>query len=483
MKFLYFVVFLLSFANCFATQENKRANKNKSHSSSLEEDYSHRVAIPQNVLLLDDYKDKDSVEYQVLVFKASIDTVNAGKNALEGLDSAGALKVLSYGLTKIPFRDDIRELRNKALVTYIDITKKLEENIIKNCNALIERYTFLDTVAPDGLLQLKNDRSCIKKLQKIENEQKKEKIYSLLEIPAPKIQKKLEQNYKSDLSKSVEYYVLKNNNFPGEDLLINIFMKFLAIYGHQPIAECGKFTADPDSVDVNDLNVNSNCNIKINPVANLNDVFKLYQENLYEFFFVQNGKVSISNIKTSKPLKSLYDCIINGVDDEGERCWLGDDRRVYGIHKGLPNCVIMNMNMVYKDKTESFPFVSFFYHQSDPTKTKFGPRFRKLNFSEQSLDNDIKDCIFPEDRSFASSNPGGTEGYINVLANEYAFKKRYVFKGLNSNQIRGLQNITFNIDFNKTYHIYKDSLFKSKQTSILERQRPVYFKRTYIQIP
>ncbi len=173
--------------------------------------------IPESLTKLATIKDKSSDEYMFLAQEAAIDTKNAAERMLDGENSAGALKILEVAVHLMPHRTDISQLRKKSLDTYLLITKKLEEDSVKNCSLLQERYTFLKSISPDALARLKLESSCADA--------------ELLKIPEPQILKSLEEEFKADLVKT----------FPWDDVLGNSFMLLRSLYGEDFSVICDQF--------------------------------------------------------------------------------------------------------------------------------------------------------------------------------------------------------------------------------------------------
>lgn len=433
--------------------------------------------IPATLIELSTLKDKNNIEYQLLAYKAGVDTVNSGVNALEGMNSAEALKILSMGLKYMSHRNDIRNLRNKALGTYISITKKLEENLKQNCEILVERYDFLKEVAPDGLSEVKNDRSClnIAALEQHKPEAKK-KGANIFEVPLPRINLQLEKNYKADISKTFDYFLQKNNNFPSEDILNNMFMLFVALYGEDFQVDCQDFVPNPDATNKNDLTVGAKCE-RINVTSsNLKEVQSQYDKNLKDLLEVPEGKESIdllhegTKISTSKPLFTKWTCLMS----EGDHCRSNSaplDGELYGINKRLPECVIMDRNLIYKDSIKKSSFVAFMAHKEfipNPSSfPSFGPRNWDMTFSQYSI-YDVRNCFRPSTRSELS---GGPWLYIDELARRHSIKAFHNFEGLSSDQLKGLQKITFTINYWETYNHYKNVLFEINPKNINSKKQ------------
>ncbi len=156
-----------------------------------------------------------------------MDTKYAAERLLAGENSAGALKVLELGLHVMPHRSDLLTLRRKALDTYIDITQKLEENALKNCPVLQERYQYLKSIAPDALAKLKFEVNCVPKTVAVSIQSEED----ILKIPEPVLQKELEGKFKADLVKT----------FPWSDVLANSFMLMRGLYGEEFKITCSDF--------------------------------------------------------------------------------------------------------------------------------------------------------------------------------------------------------------------------------------------------
>jgi hypothetical protein len=189
--------------------------------------FSSFARTPDSLTRLATIKDKSSDDYMFLAQEAAIDTKNASERMLDGENSAGALKILEVAIHLMPHRTDLNHLRKKSLQTFLQITKELEKDAVKNCSLLQERYTFLKSIAPDALAKLKLEKSCALELKVGPVETDAE----LLKLPEPKILKNLEIEFKPELVKT----------FPWDDVLANSFMLLRSLYGEEFSVVCDQF--------------------------------------------------------------------------------------------------------------------------------------------------------------------------------------------------------------------------------------------------
>lgn len=415
--------------------------------------------VPETLQELSKKTEKDNFEYQVLAYKAAIDTINVSNNELAGMNSAEALKVSSFGLMHMPYRGDIRDVRNKALNTYISITRKLEEKPKENCEVLKERYEFLAKIAPDSLTMVNNNLSCLKVVKLIEP-----KNAELISVKIPPVNPELEKDFKADLSHDVDFYLAKNNNFPTEDVLNNMFMLFSAIFPEDFSVECTALKVDPNSTNPKDLKVSGHCERITPTVANLAEVKKQYDLNIKTMFEVPGGKEKVlglydnSKIASTKPLVKKWECLMS---DESH-CQSPDGKLIYGVNKRLPECIVMSMNLIYEKKQKAKPFLAFMNHRfhinmeaGEKSLPVFGKRFGQLGFNLPFPDSELEGCFHPT-RHDLQNEP---MTYIDILRKN-ALTQDQAFGGLTIDQLKGLKKITFTINHWATYHYYRKYLFQ-----------------------
>lgn len=175
--------------------------------------------IPESLRKLAVVENKNSEAYMFLAQEAAIDTKHAAERMLEAENSSGALKILEVAVHLMPHRTDINQLKLRALETFLKITRKLEEDSVKNCALLQERYLFLKNLAPDSLAKLKLETSCAPAAKSPAPESDVER----LKVPEPKIIKELEEEFRAPLVKT----------FPWDDVLANTFLLLRSLYGEE----------------------------------------------------------------------------------------------------------------------------------------------------------------------------------------------------------------------------------------------------------
>jgi hypothetical protein len=262
------------------------------------------AVIPDSLNRLNQIHDKESDDYLFLSHQAAMDTRQAAMAALEGQHSSEALKILTVGLQTMPHRTDLKNLRNETLDVFLNITKKLEENSIKNCFLLQERYQFLHKYAPDALLRIRHDKDC--KLTDDERSKLKSEPSEVAE---------LELKFKPDLTETTAESAKRDNYFPFEDTLTNSFMLLNSMYGPEFKITCDQLRIDPTSEDSKNFEIKARCqSSKVQEPA-----FKLtaekYCQFLNELLEIKEGNRSVNCtldgkkniIKTSHSLYRVYE--------------------------------------------------------------------------------------------------------------------------------------------------------------------------------
>ena len=376
--------------------------------------------IPQTVINLFNIKDKNSDEYIFGASYASIDAKNAAIASLQGGDSTKALKILTAALEVMPHLDELRTLRNKSLDAVIEITKALELDPEKNCSVLLERYRYLQVVAPDSLLKLKNEKNCDKDPNKLARLD-----YNVFNIPPIQPVANLENLNKVDLTRSLDYYLNKNNNFPYDALVLNSFT-----YAHNKFAswkkdstfeiQCQSLSVDSNATSLENILVTGDCDAKGR--AEVINIEERYDEILRDHLEVPNGKEYVSQGKfyTSKPLKKIYEA--------------GFEKGM--IQEKLPRYYVMEMILRYKEKDERTPILVYYSDQLLLLATG-----GKVSFNDLMVENRL---LYP-------FRPKG--------------KTSFVF---DSESLDGLLSISFLFDLKTTYDFYK-KLFKNHTLSQIER--------------
>lgn len=275
--------------------------------------------IPHSLTRLAEIQDKESEAYVFLAHQAAMDARLAANAELEGENSSGALKILGLATNVMPHRSDLKDLRNKALDTYISITKKLEEDIENNCEVLKERYSFLHSFAPDSIARLKYDKRCVKVVVKQDP----------FKIPEPRHLKDLEARFKADASHTTL-------NFPYEDVLNNMFMLFTSLY-----SDGFKISCAPQKIDGN--KVTAQCSSTKKDEVSYRQVSLKYCAFLTELLIVPTGSKAVTctidgRNHIFRTSDSLYNVYVTAVKSPA----FDDD---------IPVLVSMNMTIKKKDNS------------------------------------------------------------------------------------------------------------------------------------
>ena len=281
--------------------------------------------VPHSLTRLAEIKDKESEGYVFLAHQAAMDARLAATSALEGENSSSALKILGLALELMPHRTDLKDLRNKTLDTYIGITKKLEEDVEKNCGLLKDRYSFLNSFAPDAITKVSYDSRCRKTVKAKDN----------FKIPEPKLLKTLETEFKADTTHTTE-------NFPYIDVLNNSFMLFSSLLGEDFKISC----KDLKSID---NKIHAACTSTAADKSAYREASLKYCSFLNELLIVPTGKRSVTCtidgknhiFQTSDPLYNVY---VKAVDNAA----FDDD---------LPILVSMEMTLIKKEQETMIPVV------------------------------------------------------------------------------------------------------------------------------
>ena len=354
--------------------------------------------IPDSLVRLAEIKDKNSEAYMFEAHKAAMDARYSAESALEGENSSLALKILSVGLKHMPHRGDLKNLRNTALNTYVNITKKLEEDSKKNCAILLERYHFLDTVAPDALAKLKNDREC--------GEEIKAADADYLRINEPVLLKELEAKYKSE-------HIWKNTQFPFDDVLNNSFMLLRSLYGESFSMSCVGFKPIPNTTEGNLSDVNGNCKLSGGVDPSFRETSYKYYSFLDQLLIVTGGSKAVMYTtldgvtKYFKTTDILYNVYETAFDNES-------------FDEDMPNFVVMNMNLKYKNRVESQTILVKLNHQT----------FKETGVPQIQFEKGEKE-------RFALLN----KETIFYLSNE---------------ELKGLQDIQLSLNYKRSFEIYKN---------------------------
>ena len=298
-----------------------------------------RAEIPHSLARLAEIQDKESEAYVFLAHQAAMDARLAAIAELEGENSSGALKILGLATNVMPHRNDLKDLRNKALDTYINITKKLEEDVTKNCEVLKERYSFLQSFAPDSIARIQYDSRCVKIVKKEDP----------FKIPEPRHLKDLESKFKANASHTTI-------SFPYEDVLNNMFMLFTSLYG-----EGFKISCIPQKID--GLKVTAQCSSTKKDEVAYHQVAVKYCSFLNELLIVPNGNRAVTctidgRNHIFRTSDSLYNVYVTAVKSPA----FDDD---------IPVLVSMNMTIKKKDQTSHDVPVLVRLNQKDFKAGKF----------------------------------------------------------------------------------------------------------------
>ena len=356
------------------------------------------VEIPHSVKRLNEIKDKDSEEYTFLSHQAAMDARLGAMSALEGKNSSGALKILGVALEGMPHRTDLKDLRNKALSTFISITKKLEEDVIKNCELLKERYSFIKSYAPDAMGELTFDQRCVKT-----------ETVTSFKVPEPKYLKKLENEFKADLTHSTR-------DFPYEDVLNNIFMLFTSLYGEDFKVTCQDFKIEGEKVK-------GTCSSTPKKESTYKEVSLKYCKFLTELLSVTGGgKPVLCTIdglnQVFQTSDAIYQVYVAAVDNSS-------------FDEDIPLFHSMKMNIVRADGTTTVPVV--------------------VSMDQKSF----KHNKFPEATLMKAHDPY----YFEKLGPETTFE-------VNPGDLKGLKEITFTLNLKHTYETYKTHYEKAIKSDL-----------------
>ena len=294
--------------------------------------------VPHSLTRLAEIKDKESEAYVFLAHQAAMDARLAATSALEGENSSSALKILGLALECMPHRNDLKDLRNKTLDTYINITKKLEEDVEKNCELLKDRYSFLNSFAPDAITKIAYDKRCIRTA----------KAKDSFKIPEPKLLKNLESEFKANTSHTTE-------NFPYVDVLNNTFMLFTSLLGEDFKITCNQ-------LKVVEGKIHGTC-VASSPEKNTYKEASLkYCAFLNELLIVPTGKHNVTcTIDGRNHIFQTSDDIYNVYVKAVDNAAFDDD---------IPVLVAMDMSLVKKDETTIVP-VLLRINQKDIKAGKF----------------------------------------------------------------------------------------------------------------
>jgi hypothetical protein len=351
--------------------------------------------IPHSLIKLREIKDKDGEAYMFLAHQAAMDARYSAESALEGENSSLALKILGVGLDLMPHRDDLKNLRNTALKTYLKITQKLEEDSKKNCSILKERYDFLATVAPDAFVKLKYDTSCGELIKSTPEK-----------VAEPTLIKNLESEFKATLS-----HDWKNSKFPYEDVLNNSFMLTRSLYGENFGVECKNFKIDTKSKEVESLDVHTDCTLSGIASEFRETSFKYYGF-LDHLLIVPNGTKAVmystldGTTKFFKTSESLYRIYERAFDNES-------------FDEDMSTFALMTMTLKYKNKAHAENILVKLNHK---------------NFKSTG----VPDIQYEK---------GPKERFESLATKTTLF--------LSSEEMKELEEVRFTIDYKSTYELYK----------------------------
>lgn len=221
------VLITMLLASLFASCSSSKPSSTNSTPKNLP-DTLPGTTVPDSLRRLSDISDTKSIEYEIAAYEAATDLINLGKNALRGRDSGQALRLLTIGTRLMPWRGDVAQLRDTALLTYIEGTNSMITKGASHCPTIIDRIQYLSTIAPDGLSSL-NDFNLACPSNRIQLKSKlvleESDFISFLQKRLPDATPdKVEKS--TDLSEQLEKIVARNKNFPTVDLLILGFNVF-----------------------------------------------------------------------------------------------------------------------------------------------------------------------------------------------------------------------------------------------------------------
>ncbi len=263
--------------------------------------------------------DKRSVEYQTLAVDVAQDLIDSGKEALDGMNSAKALQLLTAGASLISWRGDVVALRKVALHRYLDITNNLINDSGKSgltsCNDIKDRVSFLQKLAPDSVTLISSFK-----------EKCKEDVTAwtmppsgtfeplqLLNQVVPKNFETQEKASRIDLSQELDYITARNNAFPQMELELLAFSVTAAYYkNYEEI--CDKPDIDQNTTDKNNFKISITC--RASNQKNLDTAlaaarnFCEYTKKQLTFKCVEKihcfDGVKTEDICTTKPIASKY---------------------------------------------------------------------------------------------------------------------------------------------------------------------------------
>lgn len=370
------------------------------------------AVIPDSLNRLSKIHDKESDAYLFLSHQAAMDTRQASMAALEGQNSSEALKILTLGLQSMPHRSDLKNLRNEALEVFLNITKKLEENSLKNCFLLQERYQFLHKHAPDALMRLRYDKDC-----KLTVEEKARLKSEPSEVSA------LEQKFKSDLSETTVEASKRSHYFPFEDTLTNSFMLLNAMYGQEFKITCDQIRIDPTSEDSKNFEVRAKCQASKYQERVFKETAEKYCQFLNGLLEIKEGNRSVNCtldgkknvIKTSHSLYRVYETAF----DNG------------AFESDVPLYAVMDMQLKSKTSVKHLPLL---------VKLDHGP-FREGAFPSVTQVEKLRHSVFEK------------LGPATELT-------------LTSEQLKGLQEISFTIRYKDSLNLYRSGFQESASADL-----------------
>lgn len=201
--------------------------------------------IPDSVRQLIKIEDKNSIEYELLAYQASQDIIFRGRAYLTGSDSSRALKVLTVGTKLMPWRTDITSLRSLALETYVLNTKQMFAGLTSSCDEILERVTYLKQVAPDEFIKMKTfPKRCEGVEARLRYASVESSFVDLLNTKLPRDKDHTPPS--DDLIQKLDLLVNKNTDFPIMDLYLGEFNVFYQKYKDYRVI-FNKFDIDPNA--------------------------------------------------------------------------------------------------------------------------------------------------------------------------------------------------------------------------------------------
>jgi hypothetical protein len=382
--------------------------------------------IPRSYTQLKRQTDRTGINYEIHLYKASVDSVNRAKNLLIGGRSGDALKLLSLASRDLFWRGDVTELLRKSVKTYASVTNQIMKSHPDECETHIERFEFLMKFSPDSFHILdKIPSGCgafspKRKMAKLNDKQ----FLNLIKIRIPKTKKEIELRYAPNLDKELDYIVKRNSYFPFREYLLYSFYTFSEIWGKTSLS-CHSLSVDQESISRSDYRVNSTCEAE-----NLSSPIEAYKRysSLVEFFRdeveIINGQEEIKWSDLESTLK---------VKTTGKRKGMFSNMNF----NGCPELV------VFKIEEESRAGIKSNYRLG---RIK-GCDYRKFAQGVGQIDTSFELKLWGRD-SFS---------FTMLLQGKRKMNITPTFTKIPQEKLSSLTGIRISVDISKTFHLYKEA--------------------------